>query len=347
MASTKEDGIAAAAAQQVSAMSLNESSAEGKDNETENNEAPARFCSACGTKSDAVKKCTSCKCVWYCDRDCQNRHRKEHKKECKRIKKELDKRGGKLDVGTEEDIGPLGKLPPQEECPICMHLMPLNERLQRYMVCCGKRVCSGCDYQHEIKNGLTCAFCRESIPTCNEVTFVQLRKRVELKDLEALFSMAMSHGYGELGLPVDQAKCIELLRQSADLGYHSAQYQLGVFHFTGVMGLERSDEKAIRYYKEAAEGGEIHALHNVGNAEVRNGNDIAAMRHWRLSASGGHKKSMHNLVSCFEDGLLHHADLAESLQAMYRSRAEMKSEHRDQHIAHLKKTGKYNAEYEY
>jgi len=55
---------------------------------------------------------------------------------------------------------------------------------------------------------------------------------------------------------------------------------------------------------------------------------------------------MNNLISCFENGFLHHADLAETLQATYRSRAEMKSENRDQYIAHLKKTGKYKAEYE-
>ena len=51
-------------------------------------------------------KCRACKCVWYCDKECQNKHWKEHKKECKRIKKELDKRGGKLDLGTELDVGP-------------------------------------------------------------------------------------------------------------------------------------------------------------------------------------------------------------------------------------------------
>ena len=56
---------------------------------------------------------------------------------------------------------------------------------------------------------------------------------------------------------------------------------------------------------------------------------------------------MNNLIACFEDGFLRHVDLAETLQAMYRSRAEMKSEHRDQYIAHLKKTGEYKAEYEY
>ena len=71
---------------------------------------PAKFCSSCGKESDTLKKCTACKCVWYCDKDCQKNHRREHKEECRRVKTELDKRGGKLDIGTESDLG----LPPPD-----------------------------------------------------------------------------------------------------------------------------------------------------------------------------------------------------------------------------------------
>ena len=63
---------------------------------------------------------------WYCDKECQNKHWKEHKKECRLVKNILDQRGGKLDVGTEKDLGPLAALPPKEECPICMHVLPLH-----------------------------------------------------------------------------------------------------------------------------------------------------------------------------------------------------------------------------
>ena len=52
------------------------------------------------------------------------------------------------------------------------------------------------------------------------------------------------------------------------------------------------------------------------------------------------------IIVCFEKGWLRHADLAETLQAMYRARAELRSEDRDEYIAHLKWTGKYKAEYE-
>ena len=119
MASSKQEGTSAAA-EQLRSMSLGESAERNENNEDaaeENGTTPTKLCSACETKSDALKKCRNCKCVWYCDKDCQNKHWKEHKKECKRIKKILGKRGGKLDIGIgiEKDVGPLGKLPPREE----------------------------------------------------------------------------------------------------------------------------------------------------------------------------------------------------------------------------------------
>ena len=50
---------------------------------------------------------------------------------------------------------------------------------------------------------------------------------------------------------------------------------------------------------------------------------------------------MEALIAAFEAGLLHHCDLAESLQAMYLARSEMKSDGRDKYIAYLKRTGSY------
>ena len=321
---------------------------------------PNKLCSACGEKNDAVKKCTACQCVWYCDKDCQNKHRKEHRKDCKRIKKELEKRGGKLDVGTELDIGPLGTLLPREECSICMRVLPIHNRSQVYAACCGKTYCCGCNLQYMRKTiegnvervgsgqtpvTRTCAFCRTAVPDSDEKILVQLRKRVELKDPTALRNMALDYGRGHLGLPVDQDKCIELLRESASLGNPVAQFQLGNFYDDGEMGLEQNEEEALKWWKKAAEGGDVLAQHNAGLTEGRNDDNVAAMRHLRLSASGGYWRSMGAVIGRFEDGLLQHEDLAESLRAFYLARAEMRSDDRMQYIARLKKTGEYEAEY--
>ena len=363
MASSKQDGTAAAA-EQLDSLSLGESMGM-KDNETENDEdaeendaAATTLCSACDMESDALKKCRNCKCVWYCDKECQNKHWKEHKKECKHIKKELDKRGGKLDVGTELDVGPLEELPPREECPICMRVLPIHASFHLYSICCGKTICCACDYKHGItaekraaERGQTevqrtCAFCRKPMVYSDEEVLARLSKRVEIMDAVALHGLAMKYMNGTLGMSVDEAKCIDLLRKCASLGLPLAQYQLGCFYDDGEMGLEQNKEEARKYLEKAAEGGYLLARHNLGSAEGRNGNHVSAMRHLRLSASGGYKMSMETLILCFETGFLHHGDLAESIRAFYCARAEMKSKDRDQWVKYLKETGRYNEEYD-
>ena len=367
MSSSKEDGTAAAAADQLGSMSLGESAERNENNEdaAEENEASAKMCSACGEKSDTTKKCTACKCVNYCDRECQNKHWKEHKNECKRIKKILGKRGGKLDIGTEKDLGPLRKLPPRAECPICMHPLPLHDSLHTYVTCCGKIICCGCFCRHHMESGewvvegdqqtlvpQTCPFCRSAIAEePGEEGLSRLRKRVQHKDAYAIRNLALCYESGSDGLPVDQAKCVDLMRQSGDLGCLDALYQLGMYYHHGKMGLEKKEGEALKYWKKAAELGDLHAQHNLGYAEGNSGDTAAAMHHFRLSASGGLKISTECLLRCFEDGALRHGDLAETLQAFYRARAELKSTDRDKYISLLKKYGKdhgreYRAEYE-
>ena len=347
MSSPKEDETAAAA-QQVGSMSLGESTKRKGESNEENYEDPTKMCSACGKKSDTTKKGTACKCVNYCDKECQNKHWKEHKNECKRIKKILGKRGGKLDLGEELDVGPLPDVPTREECHICMQSLPIHAGLQSFSVCCGKTICGGCNYQHQMKSGepITCAFCRTPVSESDEEILAQLRKRVEGKDPEALINMGMCYGRGAHGLPVNHAKCIELLRESADLGCPSAQYRLGNSYKFGEMGLEQNEEEGIKYWEKAAEGGHLLSRHNLGCNEADNDNDVAAMRHWRLSASGGDRKSMKQLIDFFEEGLLHHGDLAAILENFYHARNEMTSVDRDEYIAYLKRAGEYEAVYE-
>ena len=39
-------------------------------------------CASCGKTSDTLKKCTGCRRVSYCDRNCQKAHRSVHKTAC-------------------------------------------------------------------------------------------------------------------------------------------------------------------------------------------------------------------------------------------------------------------------
>ena len=226
-----------------------------------------------------------------------------------------------------------------------MRVLPIQAKLQIYYSCCGKTTCAGCDHRHEEKTN--CAFCRTPVPRSDNEILARNRKRAELNDPDALVNLAMHYGRGELGLRVDEAKCIELLRKAVALGFPRGHYQLGKLYGNGEVGLQRDAAKAKMHWEKAAEGGHLLARHNLGSAEWDNGNLIAALRHWKLSASGGFKLSVTCLLTFFERGMLHHFFLAEVMPVFYRSRAEMKSDDRDKYIAHLKVTGEYREEYEY
>ena len=95
---------------------------------------------------------------------------------------------------VQKDMGPLPDLPPRDECSLCMRVLPIPAIFQPYYACCGKIVCCGCSFQHEIKSGElaaergqalaapTCPFCRTSVPRSDEEMLARLRTRIELKD---------------------------------------------------------------------------------------------------------------------------------------------------------------------
>ena len=230
-----------------------------------------------------------------------------------------------------------------------MSVLPIHESLQMYFSCCGKTLCGGCEYQHQMKSSgeLTCAFCREPIPKSDEERLARLGKRVKLKDPDALQNLGVLYYTGAYGLSVNQKKGIGLLREAADLDCTVAQYQLGTFHYNGEMGLEENKEEGIKYWEKAAEGGDVVARHNLGHVQKNNCDFVSAMRCWRLSASGGIRRSMEDLIDYFEGGVLHHGDLTETMQAMYRSKAEMRSDARGKYIAYLKMTGEYEDDADY
>lgn len=53
-------------------------------------------CAACGRTLPSMKRCTQCRAVLYCSRDCQVKHWGEHKESCKRLPQEMRERAHKL-----------------------------------------------------------------------------------------------------------------------------------------------------------------------------------------------------------------------------------------------------------
>ena len=83
-------------------------------------------CANCGKGEEGagdLKACTACKLVKYCNRDCQVAHRKQHKRECKKRAAEL------------HDAKLFKQPPPNEDCPICMLLLPELATGSKYKSC--------------------------------------------------------------------------------------------------------------------------------------------------------------------------------------------------------------------
>jgi len=305
-----------------------------------------KFCSACGKEgsTSSLKKCAACKCVFYCSVSCQKDHRPDHKAHCKRIKKVLEKRGSRY-VERAEPLEALGEddVPPREDCPICMLPMPGSNRTT-CMTCCGKNICSACAHESKMVTYLEsarenspldamdfkCAFCRTPMATSEKEALNRAMKRAEMNDAQAIGTIGLQNLTGSYGLPTDKAKGEELLTRAANLGDAPSCSVLGEAYNFGLFGIMCDKLKAKTYWERAAKRGDVRARSNLGRLEMENDNILAAIKHWRIAAAAGDETSVTNLITCFEQDILRHNDLAWCLQAKDKACIEMKSEQRSE-----------------
>lgn len=84
-------------------------------------------CAGCGKVEDETspfQKCSRCKIVKYCSRDCQVSDYSQHKHDCRLF--------GEGHAYYEED------------CPICLMQLPLETMEFAIKSCCSKKICDGC-----------------------------------------------------------------------------------------------------------------------------------------------------------------------------------------------------------
>ena len=191
-----------------------------EDNNNDNDGKSNDICANCG-KEGNLKACTACNMVKYCNRDCQIAHRPRHKKECKKRTRELHDEK-------------LFNQPPSEhgDCPICFLRLPTLRSGITYKPCCGKLFCIGCNhapvYDHEGNIVAdTCPFCRTPPPTSADEMMQRMKKRVEARDVEAIFSLGGFYDNGDYGLRQNHAKAVELYKQAGELGHAAAYCKVG------------------------------------------------------------------------------------------------------------------------
>ena len=279
------------------------------------------LCANCGKGEENegdLKACTACKMVKYCNRNCQIAHRPQHKKACKKRAAEL------------HDEKLFKQPPPAEDCPICMLLLPSLITGSKYRSCCGKRICSGCLHAVKIRDGGVglCPFCRTPTPTTKEL-IEQMKKRVEVDDAAAIYSLGCNYSDGMFGLPQDRAKALELWHKAAELGNTSSYSNIGGAYHVG-NGVERDEKKAVHYWELAAIGGCVEARHNLGVLEKRACNMDRALNHFMIAAGCGYTASLENVKQWFMNGDATKDDYAKALRAYQANLVEIKSPQRDE-----------------
>jgi len=301
------------------------------------------LCARCGEEEgdDDLKFCAGCKLVKYCSRECQSAHRPQHKKECKKRAAELHLLGS---MSVSDQITPVSdeilfkQPPPKEDCQICFLPMPLWWTGYKYMACCGKILCSGCIYAPVYDNQGNkvaeekCPFCRTPVHTTDKELVERYKKRMEVNDAEAIFTLGCFYGQGSLGFPQNTAKALELWHRAGEFGHTHSYYNIGTIYYNG-NGVERDEEKALRYFEIAAINGHIGARHNLGVVERKAGNMDRALKHWMISAGLGHGHSLKNIQNLFRIGQATKNDYAHALRSHQAYLDKIKSHQRDEAAA--------------
>ena len=293
------------------------------------------MCANCGKDVSNPNVCNKCKAVMYCNASCKKKHRSKHKQDCERRVAELheEELEHKKRAAELHDEKLFNRPPPKEDCPICMLPLPPLFTGSKYRSCCGKMICSGCIYAMMIRDGGVglCPFCRTPGPTSMEM-IEQVKKRIEVNDAHAIYSLGCYYSHGSHGLPQDHAKALELWHQAAELGNASSYYSIGNSYLQG-NGVERDEKKANHCYELAAMGGHVNSRYNLGVLEKRAGNMDRALKHYMIAAGFGHTGSLEIIKTMFIHGNATKEDYANALRSYQANLIEIKSPQRDEAAA--------------
>ena len=292
-------------------------------------------CANCGKEGSDLNICNKCKAATYCNAACKKKHRSKHKVACEKRIAELQEeeleRGRRAAELHDEKL--FKQPPPNEDCPICMLLLPSLDTGKRYRSCCGKIICSGCIHAVAKRDGgvSLCPFCRTPAPHTDEV-IEQMKKRVEIGDAKAIHNLGCHYSNGSYGLPQDRAKALELWHRAAELGSAKSYCNIGLAYYEGD-GVERDEGKANHYWELAAMGGDAVARIPLGALEGHAGNMSRALKHHMIAAGGGYNDSLENIKQMFMNGDATKDDYAKALCVYQTTLLEIKSAQRDEAAA--------------
>ena len=265
-------------------------------------------CASCGiAQVDDVKlmDCNGgCDLVKYCGDECQDNHRDQHEEECRKRLAEIRDR----DLFTQPSESHLG------ECPICCLPLSIDAKESRFMECCSKYICNGCDLanqKREIEAGLEhrCPYCREPAPKSQEEINKRTMNRIKKNCPVAMQQMGQKRR--EEG---DYKSALKYYTKAAQLGDAYSHYQLSVMYHEGE-GVEKDMKKYIYHSEEAAIGGHPEARQNLGIDEWNSERFDRARKHFIIAANLGYHDSLQPLKDLYADGYASKEDYANALRA--------------------------------
>ena len=246
--------------------------------------------------------------------------------------KEDEKRDGKHEEA-------LFKQPPmREDCLICTMPLPSLNDGTKYKACCGNIICNGCSYApvyDELGNVLPriCAFCRVPTPNTDAEIVERYKKRMEVDDAEAIYSLGCCISAGTRGLPQDYTKALELWHRAAKLGSMNAYHNIGGSYRTG-NGVERDMKKANHYFELAAIMGNIESRFNLGIYEINDCQNLTrGFQHLMIGVRSGSNNCLKVIQELHSNGHVTKDDYSKALRAFRDYLDLIKSDKRDQAAA--------------
>jgi len=131
--------------------------------------------------------------------------------------------------------------------------------------------------------------------------------------------------YGGLGCVTDEARSLELARESSGRGSRYGQLTLGDLHRYGEGGLEEDEAQAVALYRLAAAQGLDEAQRSLGDM-YQEGEGVAhdhteALQWYKLAAAQGHPLALYCVATCHEYGYGVAVDVAEAIRWYRRAQA--------------------------
>ena len=292
--------------------------------------ADISVCANCGKEgsSDNMNTCNKCKQVQYCNAVCKKVHEMKHKKDCE----EHQRRAAEL-----HDEKLFKQPPPAEDCPICFLRIPTLDSGKKYNPCCGKLICTGCDYapvydnQGNVVAEKKCPYCRTPASKSEKEAIERLRKRVK-DDAFAMQKIGFYYYSGTNGYPCDYTKALEYWHRAGELGHAEAYTNIGYSYQLGE-GVEVDKKKANHYYELAAMAGDVCSRYNLGVNEKNIGNFDRALKHHMIAVRAGDNDSLKKIKELYGHGHATKEDYTKALRLYQTYLGEIKSSQRDEAAA--------------